>query len=109
MFNSSVLVATSFFLVLVSIAAGEEDGSGGGGASWLSAVEDGNGKPPVFPNACVKMALYNNTMCNGHAQRVLLFPTWAKPQDSPCCTYDLCFGWVTCLVVTDSSICSFAL
>jgi hypothetical protein len=87
MFKLSVLVATSLFLVLVSIAAGVEDDSGSGGTSWMSSLEEGNGKPNVFPTACVNMAQYNNTKCEGHAQRVLMFPTWENPLDSPCCKY----------------------
>jgi hypothetical protein len=89
MFKFSAFVATSVVLVLVlaPIAAGVEDDSGSGGTSQMSSLEIDDGKPHVFPNACVKMALYNNTKCEGHAKQVLVFPTWEKPLDSPCCTY----------------------
>ena len=91
MFKLSTLVATSFTLSLMSIASGGEyDSSSDGGTSRLPAVEHGDVKPPVFPNACVKMALYNNTKCEGHAEKVLMYPTWDKPQKSPCCTYSVC-------------------
>ncbi|CAB9511108.1 expressed unknown protein [Seminavis robusta] len=75
-FPSSALLLLSLCL-LVSSTSGQE--------WWLTSEDDnGSNKPPVFPTACVKMALYNNTQCEGHPTQQVKYPTWQRPNDCPC-------------------------